>query len=187
MGRRCRRCARGRRLSDARAVLRHRAACGYGGRLVPPGTGRSSAPHRGGRRDRPRRPLLRGDPPSRTLARIDRTVGSRPPASLFSGDAIYDGPLLDELPESSIDDYCETMDRSADVCRSLSCMQAMIRASTARPAARVGERLPATTAGLTIKWLANPHVDCLNIDHQREEVVQTMTDLDCGTLEVVGR
>lgn len=31
--------------------------------------------------------------------------------TLFSGDAIYDGPLLDELPESSIDDYCETMDR----------------------------------------------------------------------------
>jgi glyoxylase-like metal-dependent hydrolase (beta-lactamase superfamily II) len=29
---------------------------------------------------------------------------------LFSGDAIYDGPLLDELPESSIDDY-ETMER----------------------------------------------------------------------------
>lgn len=32
-------------------------------------------------------------------------------ATLFSGDAIYDGPLLDELPESSIDDYCTTMDR----------------------------------------------------------------------------
>jgi glyoxylase-like metal-dependent hydrolase (beta-lactamase superfamily II) len=31
--------------------------------------------------------------------------------TLFSGDAIYDGPLLDELPESSIDDYCETMER----------------------------------------------------------------------------
>jgi glyoxylase-like metal-dependent hydrolase (beta-lactamase superfamily II) len=31
--------------------------------------------------------------------------------TLFSGDAIYDGPLLDELPESSIDDYCATMDR----------------------------------------------------------------------------
>jgi glyoxylase-like metal-dependent hydrolase (beta-lactamase superfamily II) len=31
--------------------------------------------------------------------------------TLFSGDAIYDGPLLDELPESSIDDYCTTMDR----------------------------------------------------------------------------
>jgi glyoxylase-like metal-dependent hydrolase (beta-lactamase superfamily II) len=31
--------------------------------------------------------------------------------TLFSGDAIYDGPLLDELPESSIDDYCSTMDR----------------------------------------------------------------------------
>ncbi len=30
---------------------------------------------------------------------------------LFSGDAIYDGPLLDELPESSIYDYCLTMDR----------------------------------------------------------------------------
>jgi glyoxylase-like metal-dependent hydrolase (beta-lactamase superfamily II) len=31
--------------------------------------------------------------------------------TLFSGDAIYDGPLLDELAESSIDDYCRTMDR----------------------------------------------------------------------------
>ena len=31
--------------------------------------------------------------------------------TLFSGDAIYDGPLLDELPESSITDYCETMAR----------------------------------------------------------------------------
>jgi len=31
--------------------------------------------------------------------------------TLFSGDAIYDGPLLDELPESSISDYCNTMER----------------------------------------------------------------------------
>ncbi len=31
--------------------------------------------------------------------------------TLFSGDAIYDGPLLDELPESDIDDYCTTMER----------------------------------------------------------------------------
>jgi glyoxylase-like metal-dependent hydrolase (beta-lactamase superfamily II) len=31
--------------------------------------------------------------------------------TLFSGDAIYDGPLLDELPESSITDYCATMER----------------------------------------------------------------------------
>ena len=31
--------------------------------------------------------------------------------TLFSGDAIYDGPLLDELQESSIADYCVTMDR----------------------------------------------------------------------------
>jgi glyoxylase-like metal-dependent hydrolase (beta-lactamase superfamily II) len=31
--------------------------------------------------------------------------------TLFSGDAIYDGPLLDELAESSIEDYCLTMDR----------------------------------------------------------------------------
>jgi glyoxylase-like metal-dependent hydrolase (beta-lactamase superfamily II) len=31
--------------------------------------------------------------------------------TLFSGDAIYDGPLLDELPESSISDYCATMER----------------------------------------------------------------------------
>jgi glyoxylase-like metal-dependent hydrolase (beta-lactamase superfamily II) len=31
--------------------------------------------------------------------------------TLFSGDALYDGPLLDELPESDIDDYCRTMER----------------------------------------------------------------------------
>ena len=30
---------------------------------------------------------------------------------LFSGDAIYDGPLLDELGDSSIDQYCVTMER----------------------------------------------------------------------------
>jgi glyoxylase-like metal-dependent hydrolase (beta-lactamase superfamily II) len=31
--------------------------------------------------------------------------------TLFSGDAIYDGPLLDELPESDISDYVRTMKR----------------------------------------------------------------------------
>ena len=31
--------------------------------------------------------------------------------TLFSGDAIYDGTLLDELPDSSIADYIETMKR----------------------------------------------------------------------------
>lgn len=31
--------------------------------------------------------------------------------TLFSGDAIYDGPLLDQLPESDVDDYCTTMER----------------------------------------------------------------------------
>ena len=31
--------------------------------------------------------------------------------TLFSGDAIYDGPLLDELIESSIPDYCATMEK----------------------------------------------------------------------------
>ena len=31
--------------------------------------------------------------------------------TLFSGDALYDGPLLDELPESDITDYCATMER----------------------------------------------------------------------------
>ncbi|MFN8024386.1 MAG: MBL fold metallo-hydrolase [Acidimicrobiales bacterium] len=31
--------------------------------------------------------------------------------TLFSGDAIYDGPLLDELPESDIAAYCRTMER----------------------------------------------------------------------------
>lgn len=31
--------------------------------------------------------------------------------TLFSGDALYDGPLLDELAESNITDYCATMRR----------------------------------------------------------------------------
>ena len=31
--------------------------------------------------------------------------------TLFSGDAIYDGPLLDELPDSDIAAYCATMER----------------------------------------------------------------------------
>jgi glyoxylase-like metal-dependent hydrolase (beta-lactamase superfamily II) len=31
--------------------------------------------------------------------------------TLFSGDAIYDGPLLDDLPESDIPTYVETMKR----------------------------------------------------------------------------
>ena len=31
--------------------------------------------------------------------------------TLFSGDAIYDGPLLDELDHSDITDYCVTMER----------------------------------------------------------------------------
>ena len=44
--------------------------------------------------------------------RRDRSgCGKKRTGTLFSGDAIYDGPLLDELPESSIADYCTTMDR----------------------------------------------------------------------------
>ena len=31
--------------------------------------------------------------------------------TLFSGDAVYDGPLLDMLPESDIESYCLTMER----------------------------------------------------------------------------
>ncbi|PWC33067.1 MBL fold metallo-hydrolase [Azospirillum sp. TSO35-2] len=31
--------------------------------------------------------------------------------TLFSGDAIYDGPLLDDIPGADIDDYCRTMER----------------------------------------------------------------------------
>ena len=31
--------------------------------------------------------------------------------TLFSGDAIYDGPLLDNIPGSDIDDYIRTMER----------------------------------------------------------------------------
>ena len=34
---------------------------------------------------------------------------------LFSGDAIYDGPLLDELPGSDIPDYVATMKRLRDL------------------------------------------------------------------------
>jgi glyoxylase-like metal-dependent hydrolase (beta-lactamase superfamily II) len=35
----------------------------------------------------------------------------RATGTLFSGDAIYDGPLLDTLPGSSVEDYCRTMER----------------------------------------------------------------------------
>jgi glyoxylase-like metal-dependent hydrolase (beta-lactamase superfamily II) len=35
--------------------------------------------------------------------------------TLFSGDAIYDGPLLDELPESDIAQYVATMERLIDL------------------------------------------------------------------------
>lgn len=35
--------------------------------------------------------------------------------TLFSGDALYDGPLLDELPDSNIDDYIRTMERLMDL------------------------------------------------------------------------
>lgn len=34
---------------------------------------------------------------------------------LFSGDAVYDGPLLDEIPGSDIDDYIATMERLVDL------------------------------------------------------------------------
>jgi glyoxylase-like metal-dependent hydrolase (beta-lactamase superfamily II) len=34
---------------------------------------------------------------------------------LFSGDAIYDGPLLDEIPGSDIEVYCNTMTRLAQL------------------------------------------------------------------------
>src|SRR5580658_2458745 len=33
--------------------------------------------------------------------------------TLFSGDAVYDGPLLDEIPGSDIAAYCRTMERLA--------------------------------------------------------------------------
>lgn len=35
--------------------------------------------------------------------------------TLFSGDAVYDGPLLDMLPESDINAYCKTMERLIDL------------------------------------------------------------------------
>jgi glyoxylase-like metal-dependent hydrolase (beta-lactamase superfamily II) len=34
--------------------------------------------------------------------------------TLFSGDAIYDGPLIDDLPDSCISDYVDTMKRLRD-------------------------------------------------------------------------
>ena len=34
---------------------------------------------------------------------------------LFTGDVLYDGELLDELPESSIDDYVASMRRLLDL------------------------------------------------------------------------
>lgn len=41
---------------------------------------------------------------------------------LFSGDAIYDGPLLDELPDSDIADYVKTMERLLTLA--ISCVHA---------------------------------------------------------------
>lgn len=35
--------------------------------------------------------------------------------TLFSGDAIYDGPLLDQLEGSNVADYCATMERLIDL------------------------------------------------------------------------
>ena len=34
---------------------------------------------------------------------------------LFSGDAVYDGPLLDEIPGANLDDYVRTMERLHDL------------------------------------------------------------------------
>lgn len=34
---------------------------------------------------------------------------------LFSGDAVYDGPLLDEIPGANVDDYLATMERLASL------------------------------------------------------------------------
>ena len=41
------------------------------------------------------------------------SIGLWEPATgtLFAGDAVYDGPLLDELEDSDVDAYCETMRR----------------------------------------------------------------------------
>ncbi len=32
-------------------------------------------------------------------------------STLFTGDAMYDGPLIDQLPESNVEDYLITMER----------------------------------------------------------------------------
>lgn len=49
-----------------------------------------------------------------SIGLLDRSNGV-----LFSGDAVYDGPLLDEIPGSNIDDYVNTMTRllTLDVSR----------------------------------------------------------------------
>ena len=59
---------------------------------------------------RPRRPGVRGPPPARALARQHRAVGGAT-GVLFSGDAVYDGPLLDELDGCDIPAYVATMRR----------------------------------------------------------------------------
>ena len=64
---------------------------------------------------------------------------------LFSGDAVYDGPLLDELDGSDIDDYVATMRRLRElpVTRRPRRPRAELRA---RPARRALRRLPAARA-----------------------------------------
>ena len=107
--------------------------------------------------------------------------------TLFSGDAIYDGPLLDELPESSIADYCVDDGSADDIARHRRACRPRSQLRS-RPPARACPGIPAIADGLSAQsGLPTDTSDCLNVDHQREEVVQTMTGLDCGTLEVVGR
>ena len=80
-----------------------------------PGRRAADAPAGRRRRRRPRRPGLRGAPPAGALPRQHRAVGGREPACCSPATRVYDGPLLDELDGSDIDDYCATMRRLRDL------------------------------------------------------------------------
>jgi glyoxylase-like metal-dependent hydrolase (beta-lactamase superfamily II) len=61
-----------------------------------------------------------GDPVLEILHLPGHTPGSiglfdRASGELFTGDAVYDGPLLDELPGSDITSYLETMERLCSI------------------------------------------------------------------------
>ena len=156
MGRRRRRRSRGRRIPDARAVLRHRACPPAWRRFVPV---RSQSPACGTSTRATRSTSATGASrciaSARSLTGFDRVVGGTSTGTLFSGDAIYDGPLLDELPESSIDDYCTTMDRLMTLAgqRRARRPRSQLRPRTAAPPGH-GPICTRRRAIATRKWLA---------------------------------